>query len=87
MAKMSKKGFDEMIHKYPKLISKFKEKIYHYDDNVKLFLEKSLFSIDYMKNLNLEVKHEILYKLKKLNFEKGGSLIGVNDVATRMFII
>lgn len=76
-----------MIHKYPKLVPKFKEKIYHYDDHVKLFLEKTLDQIDYLKKVNLEVKHEILYKLKKLNFEKGGYLIKINDVATRMYII
>ena len=42
MAKLKKLHFDELIHKFPKLLPKFKEKIFHYDDNVKLFLEKSL---------------------------------------------
>jgi CRP-like cAMP-binding protein len=87
MAKMSKVHFDELIYKYPKLVPKFKEKIFHYDDNVKLFLEKSLDSIEYLKNTSNEIKHELLYKLKKLNFKKGGSLINFGEVATRMFII
>jgi len=50
-------------------------------------LEKCLYSIDYLRNINLETKHEIMYKLRKLNYEKDGSLIGVNEVATKMFII
>jgi CRP-like cAMP-binding protein len=48
VAKLSKKNFDEMIHKHPKLVDKFKEKIYHYDDNIKLFLEKAFDSINYL---------------------------------------
>lgn len=87
MAKMSKVHFDEVIHKYPSLVQKFKDKIYHYNDTVKLFLEKCLYSIEYLKHINLETKHEIMYKLKKITYEKDGSLIGVNEIATKMFII
>ena len=57
MAKMSKSHFDEMIHKFPLLIQKFKDNIYHYNDTVKLFLERCLWSIDYLKNINIETKH------------------------------
>lgn len=74
LAKISKDHFDELIHKYPKLVQKFKDKIYHYNDNVKLFLEYCLNSIAYLKNINQEVKHDILYKLKKVSYEKGGYL-------------
>jgi len=28
-----------------------------------------------------------MYKLKKITYEKDGSLIGVNEIATKMFII
>jgi len=48
---MSKKHFDELIHKFPKLMNKFKDKVYHYEDNVKLFLEKSFDSIDYLHSV------------------------------------
>jgi CRP-like cAMP-binding protein len=69
------------------LIPKFKQRIFHYDDNVKLFLEKALDSIDYLKNVSIECKHEILYKLKKYNYEKGGFIIQMGDIATKMMII
>ncbi len=51
LAKLSKKNFDEMIHKTPQLVDKFKQSIYHYDDNIKLFLEKSFDSINYLKSV------------------------------------
>ena len=87
IAKLSKVHFDELCHKNTKLIPKFKEKIFHYDDNVKLFLEKALDSVEYMKNASVEAKHEILFKFKKINFEKGGYLYKINDIATKMYII
>ena len=87
VAKMSKKHFDELIHKFPKLMNKFKDKVYHYDDNVKLFLEKSFDSIDYLHSVPFQVKHELMYKLKKMSFEKDGFLYKIDDVATRMYII
>ena len=87
VAKMSKKHFDELIHKFPKLMNKFKDKVYHYEDNVKLFLEKSFDSIDYLHSVPYQVKHELMFKLKKMNFEKDGFLYKIDDIATRMYII
>jgi hypothetical protein len=51
LALLSKEHFNEMIHKTPQLIDNFKLKIYHYDDNIKLFLEKQFDSIDYLKEV------------------------------------
>jgi CRP-like cAMP-binding protein len=87
VAKLSKKHFDELIHKYPKIYNQFKDKIYHYDDNVKLFLEKSIDSINYLRSASVEVKHELIYKFKKMNFEKDGFLFKIDDIAKRMYII
>ena len=87
MAKLSKAHLDELIHKYPRLVRKFKEKIYHYDDNVKLFLEKCLDQIEYLRAVDHQVKHELMYKLKKVQFEKGGYLYKIKDIATKMFIL
>lgn len=33
------------------------------------------------------MKHELIYKLKSVTFEKGGYLYKIDDTATRMFII
>ncbi|CDW87072.1 cyclic nucleotide-binding protein [Stylonychia lemnae] len=87
LAKLSKEHFEEMIHKTPQLLDKFKTKIYHYDDNVKLFLEKQLDSIDYLQSVPFQTKHDLMYKLKKMNFEKDGFLYKIDDIATRMYII
>lgn len=87
LAKLSKKHFDELIHRYPNLTDKFKNKIYHYDDNIKLFLEKSFDSLNYLKTVPFQVKHELMYKMKKINFEKDGYLYNIDDTATRMYII
>jgi hypothetical protein len=87
LAKVSKPSFEEIISKYPQLTQKFKDKIYHYNDNVKLFLEKIIDSVSYFRYLSTQAKHEILYKFKKLNLEKGGFLYRMNDIATRLYAI
>ncbi len=87
VAKMSKAHFEELVHKFPKLMSKFLDKIYHYEDNVKLFLEKSFDQIDYLHSVPSKVKHELMYKLEKQNFEKDGFLFKCDDIATNMYII
>lgn len=55
--------------------------IYRYNDNVKLFLEKAIDQIPYFKNQSHSIKHEILYKMKRLHFEKGGHLFKIGDIA------
>ena len=87
LAKLSKKNFDDMMGRHPDMLEKFKHKIYHYDDNVKLFLEKSLQSIDYLQSVPYQVKHELIYKMKKFNFEMNGFLCKIDEKATRMYII
>jgi hypothetical protein len=32
---------------------------------VKLFLEKMIYKVNYLKNLDVKTKHEILFKMKK----------------------
>jgi hypothetical protein len=81
LAKLSKKNFDEMMHRHSDMIEKFKNKIYHYDDNIKLFLEKSFDSINYLQSVPFQVKHELMYKLKKVHFEKDGFLFKIDDTA------
>lgn len=76
-----------MTIRHPDMLDKFKLKIYHYDDNVKLFLEKSLHSIDYLRDVPFDVKHELMYKMKKINFERDGYLFKIDEKATRMYII
>jgi len=40
-----------------------------------------------LKDVPFHVKHELMYKMKKINFEKDGFLYKIDDVATRMYII
>lgn len=87
LAKVSKPSLEEIISKYPQITQKFKDKIYHYNDNVKLFLEKMIDQISYFRYLSTQAKHEILYKFKKLNLEKGGFLYKINEIATKLYAI
>jgi hypothetical protein len=54
---------------------------------VKLFGEKCLDQIEYFEFLTTASKHDILYKLKKVNYEKGGFLYKLDEEAKHMFII
>jgi len=87
LAKLSKTNFEEVLNKYPSCIQKFRDKIFHYNDNVKVFLEKCMDKISYFKHLSIQTKHEILYKFYKINLEKGGYLYKINDTASQLFII
>ena len=87
LAKLTKTHYEELIQKYPELIQRFKEMIFRYNDNVKLFLEKTLDQIEYFKYLSHSVKHDILYKMKRVHFEKGGYLYKIGEIAHQMFII
>ena len=48
LAKLNAKKFNEIVFKYPDIISSFKEKIYEYSDEMKMFLESSLDKISYL---------------------------------------
>ena len=50
-------------------------------DDIKLFQEKCLEQIDYLADLSTSTRHEIMYKLKKVNYEKGGFLYKLDDEA------
>lgn len=54
---------------------------------MKLFLEKCLDQVNYFKHLSTALKHEILYKFKKVNYEKGGYLIRIGDTSKEMFVL
>jgi CRP-like cAMP-binding protein len=87
LSRLTKHHFEELVQKYPELISRFKDRVFHYDDHVKLFLEKVIDSISYFKFLSHHAKHEILYKFKRVNFEKGGMLFKIGDIAKQLFVI
>ncbi len=87
LAKLSKSHLDELTHKYSKLVQKFKDRIYHYDDNVKLFIEKMMYKVNFLKSLDVKTKHEILFKMKKQQYEKGSLLIEEGKIASDMFFI
>ena len=87
MAQLSEKKFDELSMKYPALMEDLKSNIYNYEDNLKLFKEKCLMSIEYLKGIPKPIIHEIMYKMVSKTFEKGYPLYGVNDIADSMYII
>ena len=87
LSRLNKHHFEELVQKYPELIQKFKDKIFKYEDHVKLFLEKTIDSISYFKFLSHHAKHEILYKFKRLPFEKNGYLFKIGDIAKQLFVI
>jgi hypothetical protein len=50
--------------KYPNLLKEMKEQVYAYDDDIKVFLEENLKKIDYMKILDVDIFHEVLFNFK-----------------------
>ena len=64
LATLSTTNFKELTFKYSGILDQFKERIYAYNDNLKLFKEKTISTIPFFHNLDVPLKHEVLFSLK-----------------------
>eukprot|EP00347_Sterkiella_histriomuscorum_P000014 403377514 len=87
LGQMSGQNFKLITMKYPQLLQEMKEQIYAYDDDVKVFMETNLKKIDYMKKLDHDIFHEILFNFQQETFERDTILSVEKEKVKKMFII
>ena len=61
-----------------------KEQIYAYDDDVKTFMESNLKKVSYLKNIDIDSFHEIMFNFRQETFDKGTILYLEKEKSNRM---
>ena len=61
----------ELFTKYPDIKALFLEKIKDYDDNLTLFFQRAVLSIEYLADAPLDIQSEIIFSFIPEYFEKG----------------
>ena len=51
LAKMTAEDFENLLSKFPSLKELFLERVEEYDENLKLFFERALLSIDFLNDI------------------------------------
>lgn len=76
-----------LMMRYPQLLKEFKEQIYAYDDEIKVFMEENLRKIDYIEGLDIDAFHEVLFNFKQETFEGGVEVAKEKEVVKSMYIV
>lgn len=63
------------------------ERIKEYDDNLKLFFEKALLSIDYLQGIPTDIMNELIFSFIPVHYEKGALIFNTGDDANELIII
>jgi hypothetical protein len=87
LAKLSSQDFKFISIKHPRLVKEMKEQIFAYDDDIKVFMEYNLKKISYLKNLDIDTFHEILFNFKQETFDKGTILYHEKEKNSKMYVV
>lgn len=87
LGKISGVNFEELISKFPEIKNLMIDRVKDYDDNLKIFFEKALTSIDYMQGIPEDAMNEMIFSFTPEQLEKGQIIFEVGDEANEMFII
>lgn len=61
LGKISGEDFEDIMSKFPEFHNIMIEKVKDYDDNLKIFFEKALTSIDFMEGIPTEAMNELIF--------------------------
>ncbi len=61
----------ELFLKYPEIKALFLERIKDYDDNLTLFFQRAVLSIEYLADVSVDIQNEIIFSFIPEYFEKG----------------
>ncbi len=71
LAKLSSNDFRFLALKHPRLVKEMKEQIFAYDDDIKVFMDTNLKKVSYLKNLDIDIFHEIMFNFRQETYDKG----------------
>ena len=87
LGKISKEEVENLFTEFPFFKNELIKRTIRYDDDQKLFLESTLKTIDYLKNVPETTISQIIFSLKFAKFDKGSKIFGVEEKSTMMQII
>ena len=87
LAFLQQQNFKDLINKYPRLLVEMKEQIYAYDDDIKAFMTENLQKIGYLKNLELDIFHEVMFNFIQETFDKGDFLFKDQERSNTLFVV
>jgi hypothetical protein len=70
LGKISGENFEEILSKFPEFKNLMLERVKDYDDNLKIFFEKALMSIDYMQGIPMDTMNELIFSFTPEQLEK-----------------
>jgi hypothetical protein len=71
LGKITVDRMGELFLKYPEIKALFLEKIKDYDDNLTLFFQRAVLSIEYLADAPLDIQSEIIFSFIPEYYEKG----------------
>lgn len=87
LGKISKDKLEVLFKEFPFFKQKLKERINTYDDDLKLFLECALKTIDYMQGVPDETITEIIFSVEYAKFDKGSKIFEKDEIANVLWLI
>lgn len=84
---LPKSKYKQLLFKYQEINDLFMEKLYTYDDSLKLFKEDRLRQTPYFKHASEESLHHALFGLKHEIYEKGHVFLDEETPVDKFFII
>mmetsp|Transcript_13955 Transcript_13955/g.16170 ORF Transcript_13955/g.16170 Transcript_13955/m.16170 type:complete len:162 (-) Transcript_13955:711-1196(-) len=72
---ISKPDFKEIVFKFQDIVDLLNQRIYDYDDDLKLFKEYYIKEIPYFINVSVESLHHIIFTLQRETYEKDRKIL------------
>ena len=69
------------------MIREMKEQIFAYDDDVKHFLSSNLKKISYLRSLDLDIFHEVMFSFQQETFDKNTYIFKEGELSNAMFLV
>jgi CRP-like cAMP-binding protein len=87
LARLSPVEFKNITSKYPSYLKHLKEQVYLYDDPIKLFLEEQIKRIPYLRNVEIDTFHDVLFNFNQETCDKGTYIFREGDRSAAVFIV
>ena len=84
---LSKAKFKEICTEFPEFSLALKNGIYKYKDRMKQFLKQSLKKVDYFKEVDDKLLHEVIYNMELKHCQEGEILQRPGDLARDLYFV
>lgn len=87
LGKIPKAEIDALFELYPFFKDQLVQRTIRYDDDLKIFLESALKTIDYLNGVPDETINKIIFSMTFAKFDKGSRIFSVDETSHMMQII